>query len=251
MDSETSFPGGQSSVSHRSPGVWSPSLVVGLLLILAGGLLTLDRFGILEAGDLLRFWPIAPIAIGLLLLTQRRDAAGRFWGGFWVLVGTWLLLRTLGIVRVGFFELLVPAILVLVGFRLVMHAIRPGTSDDGAGPAGDANLVAILSETKRMSLDNPFRGGHMSGFMGGCVFDLRQAVIPPGGTAVIEVYGLMSGHELVVPSGWKVETNVVPIMAGVEDKRLPAIAQGQVPVSDPPRLVLRGWIMMSGITIKS
>jgi hypothetical protein len=238
-------------MSRSSHPAVTPPLIFGLLLMLLGSLLTLDRFDVIDAGGLLRFWPIVPIGAGALLLTQRRDAGGRFWGGFWLLVGIWLLLRTLGIVRVGLFEMLLPTLLLLVGFRLIVHAIRPDASD-AVEQQGDASLVAILSESKRTSLDNPFRGGNMTAFMGGCQFDLRQAAIPPGGTAVIDVYGLMSGHEIWVPPGWTVETNVVPIMAGVEDKRLPVVPQGQPSSLEPaPRLLLRGYIVMSGLTIKS
>jgi hypothetical protein len=251
MEPESTDPESRVLPPRPRPQTITPPLVLGALLILLGGLLTLDRLGLVDAGGLLRFWPLILIGIGGVLATDRQNAGRRAWGWIWMFLGSWFLLRTFGVVRVGLFELLLPLILLAVGFRIVMQSLRRGRP--AAGDPGDANLVAILSETKRTSLDNPFRGGHMTAIMGGCQFDLRQATIAPGETAVIEIYGLMCGHELWVPPSWSVEANVVPIMAGVEDKRLPAalVPGGAMSDSRPPRLVLRGYIMMAGVTIKS
>jgi hypothetical protein len=88
--------------------------------------------------------------------------------------------------------------------------------------------------------------------MGGTTLDLRQAVIPPGEEAVIDVVALMGGCEIAVPASWTVATPIVPVMGGVEDKRLPPLPvphdSGAPP---PPRLVIRGFLMMGGIQIKS
>ena len=248
MDPNITDPHARPARPARPHPAITPPVVVGVALITLGSLLMVDRLDIVDAGHLLRFWPAAFILVGIVLLIDRRDTAGRVWGGFWIFLGTWFLLRTFGIVRVGLFELLMPGILLLVGMRLLMQAFRGRAGESGR--PGDANLVAILSETKRASHDNPFRGGYMNALMGGCQFDLRQATIAPGDTAVIEMYGLMCGHEIWVPPGWTVESNIVPIMAGVEDKRLPAAA----PPPDAgraPRLVLRGYVLMSGVTIKN
>lgn len=256
-------PGGEPRVSARpgrsarrsctsAPGV-TPQLALGIFITAIGILLTLDRVGILDAGLAFRLWPAALIALGAALWIRRPDASARFWGGVWIFLGTWLLLNTLGIVRVGFWELFWPIVLLLIGLKVTMHSLRSRRPQEEL-PAGAAtNLFAMLGESKRSSDEKPFRGGQMTSIMGGCQLDLREAVIPPGEQAVIEVFALMGGLEIWLPRGWAVTSDVVTILGGVEDKRLPATSdlaaelQGQA----RGRLVLRGHVVLSGLTIKN
>ena len=105
-----------------------------------------------------------------------------------------------------------------------------------------------MGEAKRSSNDKPFLGGEMTAFMGGCVLDLRQAEIPPGGTASLNILAVMAGHEIWVPQGWIVASDVIPLLGGVDDKRLPPLAQAG---SDAPRLVLKGFVLMGGVVVKT
>jgi hypothetical protein len=115
-------------------------------------------------------------------------------------------------------------------------------------PDGMVSLFAVLGEAKRTSNDNPFRGGEMTAFLGGCVLDLRQASIPPGQHVVINVLAVMAGHEIRVPPGWVVASDIVPLLGGVDDKRLPALEP--LP-PDAPRLRLRGIVLMGGVVLKA
>jgi hypothetical protein len=46
--------------------------------------------------------------------------------------------------------------------------------------------------------------------------------------------------------------DVIPVLAGVEDKRLPVPPDPLAPAgAAPPRLVVRGFLLMSGLTLKS
>ena len=84
----------------------------------------------------------------------------------------------------------------------------------------------------------------MTAIMGGCHLDLRQATIPPGETATLDLLAVMGGHEVRVPENWSVVTRIIPLMGGVQDKRLPS----KEPTT--ATLVLRGFIMMGGLEIK-
>jgi hypothetical protein len=55
--------------------------------------------------------------------------------------------------------------------------------------------------------------------MGGSKLDLRQAKIAPGTEAVVDVFTVMGGVELLVPRDWNVDVQLVPIMGGVNDDR--------------------------------
>jgi hypothetical protein len=109
-----------------------------------------------------------------------------------------------------------------------------------------------MSESKRIVVGEPFGGASMTAFMGGCILDLRQAIVAPGQEVVVDAFGIMAGHEILVPPGWSVTTDVVQVLAGVEDKRVgAAVDVPPVPGGVAPRLVLRGFLLMAGITIKS
>lgn len=259
----------------------TPQFVIGTFVALLGIVLTLDRFNLVEASRLQPLWPLFLMAVGTALLLQRRDSRGRFWGIAWTAVGGWLLLNTLGLLRVRLGELIGPLILILIGVSVMTRtfggpraprhrslaqggAVPPTGRDPSFGSpsfapdgfvgnpqsdvSGRIRLFAIMGEAKRASNDAPFLGGEMTAFMGGCILDLRQATIPPGEQATINLMAIMAGHEIWVPAGWMVVTDVVPLLGNVDDKRLPPIE----PSPDPrPRLRLRGFVLMGGAVIRN
>ena len=106
---------------------------------------------------------------------------------------------------------------------------------------------------KRISTAQRFRGGEITAVMGGAQLDLRQATIPPGEEAALDIFAVMGGCEIIVPPSWTVVTPIVPVMGGIDDKRLPPLPGGAESIGGrpAPRLVLRGLLLMGGIEIKS
>jgi hypothetical protein len=242
------------TTNPRSTVVATPRLVIGVGLALFGLLLTLDRLDIVDARYALRFWPVIVIAIGVL---QYRNPPGPHRGArsanglIWIVIGSWLLLNSLRILRVGIWDLFWPFVLIAVGVSLVMQTLR--RSEAGAAGAGDERLsvFAVMSGGKR-TIVGPFHGGEITGFMGGSQIDLRQATMAPGEVARLEVFAVMSGCELIIPSSWIVTTPALVLLGGIEDKRLPAIPEATAgPRTAPPQLVLSGFVMMGGISIKN
>jgi Domain of unknown function (DUF5668) len=241
------------TANHRRTVLATPRLVIGLGLALFGLLLTLDRLGLLDARYALRFWPVILIAVGVL---HYRNPPGLQRGGrsinglIWIVIGSWLLLNSLRILRVGIWDLFWPMVLIAVGVSLVMQTLRR-SNPASVSDEERLSVFAVLSGGKR-TIVGPFRGGEITGFMGGSQIDLRQATIPPGETARLEVFAVMSGCDLIVPSSWIVTTPAVVVLGGIEDKRLPAIPEASATSrTPPPQLILSGFIMMGGITIKS
>lgn len=276
----------------------TPQLVVGFALTILGVLLTLDRLGIVAMSTLRPLWPTVLTAFGVALLVRRRDGSGRFWGLTWTVLGAWWLFNSLGVLQVRLWELIGPALLILVGWTILRRTLRPDPTSlpppppepDPFGlqfslppetsppvsttlvdvpplpppqsppPAasrgapqvqthhlGRVSLLAFMGEVKRASGDHPFRGGEMTAVMGGCMLDLRQATIPPGGMVRLNLIGLMAGHEVRVPRDWAVHSDVVPIMGSVEDKRITPLATA----ADAPRLLLDGFMVMGGVVIRN
>jgi hypothetical protein len=269
----------------------TPQLVVGVFLTLVGTVLLLDRLQLVQAGQLRLFWPAILVAIGMSMLLRRTDPSGRFWGTLWTAVGGWLLLSALGVFNISIGQLIGPLILILIGASVMRNTgmmrcrprrprqrdlpapdpftsvepppagplpiVMPPPIPGGRGappipltndPSGTVTLFALMGEAKRASNDKPVRGGEMTAVMGGCVLDLRQATVLPGEQAIVNVVAVMGGHEVWVPPGWLVVSDVVAVLGGVDDKRLPPLE----PLPEaPPRLRLRGIVLMGGLVIKN
>lgn len=105
----------------------------------------------------------------------------------------------------------------------------------------------------------------MTTIMGRTHLDLREAGIAPGEEAVIDVLGLMGRVVLQVPRDWVVDVQAVAVMGGVRDDRPRAARAGggtllsdeleragpPIEGSPPPRVVVRGFIMMGALVVGS
>jgi len=254
-----------SSLPEIRESLFSPRLLLGLGVALFGAVLMLDRLGLVDAGSVLRFWPLIVIAIGLQqFFNPREHAAGRrvpVNGIIWMAIGGVLLLNSFDLLHVSIWRLFWPAILIAFGVRLMMRpALRtrhastpPGAFDAASNDIG--TVFAVLGGTKRVCAPQPFRGAEVTTFMGGAMLDLRQAILAPGAEAVLDVFAVMGGCELLIPPHWVVSAPIVAIMGGIDDKRLVSrpsvIEEATASVSAPPRLVLSGFVMMGGVTIRS
>jgi hypothetical protein len=245
----------------RNPEAWRSAggsglshLAMGIFLTLLGGVLTLDRLNIVDASHVLRFWPIGFHVLGATILLHRTDSHGRFWGIAWLVVGTWLLVNSLGIASVSFFDLIWPLVLITIGVRLILRGRAKDapegavSSSPSAEPASVSNLVAVLGESKG-SVKETLTKASMTSVLGGCHLDLRLATIPAGERPVIDVFTVMGGQEIVVPPGWAVDFDVVSILAGTADKRLPSVATALD--SGMPRVTIRGVLILGGLTVSN
>jgi predicted membrane protein len=108
-------------------------------------------------------------------------------------------------------------------------------------------LFSILGRDNQVNSASRFRGGEITSVMGESVLDLRQATIPPGEEAVLDVFTMMGGLVIRVPAEWMVDVQAVPVMGGIKDQRVGRVEAG---TTTPPRLVVRGSLMMGGLSIR-
>jgi hypothetical protein len=226
-------------------------LAFGVSLVIFGAVLTLDVLGVGDVMRLLRIWPVALVVAGVAGLSRASDSGSRLWSWAWIVIGGWLLLRTFGLTRIGFWELVWPVAIIALGVKLGLDAWRR-PSKDAAAPdpvaSNASHLVAIFGGSKRQVQERPFLGASMTACLGGCELDLRHSDIPPGGEAVIELFALLGGHEIRIPDHWAVVSQVTSIGAGLDDKR--GIAIPAAAATAPPRLIVRGVLILSGVTIQ-
>ncbi len=95
-----------------------------------------------------------------------------------------------------------------------------------------------------MIVSKEFKGGEINTVFGGNDIDFSQADF--SGTAALEINVVFGGVKLIVPSHWKIQSDVTAAFGSVEDKRRDI---GQA--AENKTLVLKGSVAFGGIEIKS
>ena len=225
---------------RESPRI-TPRLVLGVAILVAGLVFTLDNLGVVDADDVVEYWPLLLVVVGLAKLVDVRRTGGWLSAGIWILVGVWWTLFNVAVVDfhpVDFW----PVFLIVAGLFLVQRALRPGRRSESSPDR--LSGFAVLGGTTRRSASHDFKGGDFTAVMGGCEVDLREARIanPP---AVLDVFAFWGGVEIRVPVDWEVDAQVTAILGGFEDRT------GRGPVDESQRLVVRGMAMMGGVDIRN
>ena len=261
---------------------FTPQAVLGLLIMVAGLLLTVDNLGWYEADRIIRLWPLGIVVVGLVKLRQS-EGPGKLVGVVIIFVGAVLTAdKTFGLpVDIGD---LWPLAMVIVGVVILSRTLRParkapaptdeaadpgdfgrfpghgmpasdlpGPGEFGSVPGADAGRtamndvsvseVAVWAGKQRRVAESSFRRADLTAIMGGVELDLRAAGTASG-EAVIDVFVMWGGIEIWVPPGWAVVNKVGVLMGGVEDK-----STGTQDARH--RLIVRGFVVMGGMEIKT
>jgi predicted membrane protein len=233
------------STETKGPGAFSPKLVVGIAIIVAGLVLTLDNLGLVQAHAIFNLWPLVLVGIGLAKLRQDRGQGG-MGGWFLILAGAFLLLFTFGGGHLA--EALAPMLVVALGILIVTKALKQnrGIPPELAQSEDFLQGTAIFGGIKRRILTQTFKGGELTAIFGGYEVDLRQAALE-NGQARIDVFVLFGGGEIRVPEGWEIANRATAIAGALNDTTHHGPAVGET----RPRLVVTGLILFGGTEVKS
>jgi predicted membrane protein len=220
----------------------SGHLFVGGLLILIGSLFLLDTLGIAHASVVVsRGWPVILILIGVARLFRADSPGGRASGAIWFFVGIVFFLSLMGYLPFDPWRLIWPVTLIALGFLVVIRS-RWGWSVPEE-TTSRINAMAFFGSVDRRITSPQFEGGELTVMMGGCKIDLREAVMVQA-EAVLDVFVVMGGIELLVPQDWAVISKALPVMGGFVDRTNPAKDYSK-------RLVIRGTVLMGGLEVKN
>ena len=233
-------------MAHR-PSIVTPQLVFGLVVVAVGVVLLLGNLGIAEARYYLKYWPAALIALGAAKLLGARSLPATVAALAWILVGAWILGWNLGLLQTNVWWVLRtywPVFLVIFGLSMVWGTIRRRQSaGERLDSRNDVRALALLGGVKWTSSAPDFQGGEITAVMGGAHLDLRRATLR--GEAVLDLFAMWGGVELVVPETWSIDLRGTPLLGGFEDKtRQPVEANA-------PRLIIRGVALMGGVEVKN
>lgn len=221
-------------------------IIFGLFIAWLGTLFILERMGILEIGNIFRFWPVIFILAGVSKLF-RSGGAGLSGGILLIALGTALLMGSLDIVDWDW-RLLWPAFLVFAGLAMAVRGVRWGSGkqpEPGTDISSHFSAFAFMGGVERKIMAQDFRSGDATAIMGGTVIDLSGASIAPGTDAVVDTFALWGGVDLKVPEDWTVVLTGQPLLGGFVDSRKKA---GNDPAK---RLVVKGMALMGGVEVKN
>jgi len=239
---------------------------VGVFLLIIGGLFLARQSGVPFPAWFFT-WPMILIAFGLLSAIKHR-----FRGIGWLFplaIGGIFLFDKMS-PDINLRPYIWPIILIAAGLFIIF---RPkgrhcggGRNDDSSLQQNDANavattadnswekgmndgndvidIVAIFGGVKKNMLSKSFKGGDVVAFMGGAEINLTQADF--NGRIKVDCFNMFGGTKLIIPADWEVQSDVVAIFGGVDDKRPPS------PNPAPNKvLYLDGTCLFGGLEIKS
>jgi predicted membrane protein len=108
------------------------------------------------------------------------------------------------------------------------------------------DVVSFFSGTKSSVISKDFKGGDIVSIFGGAELNLSQADIK--GKVLLDITVLFGGANIIVPAHWEVQSEIVSILGGIEDKR--PVTEGFI--HDQTKvIILSGTAAFGGITIES
>jgi predicted membrane protein len=235
----------------------------GLLLLLAGGFLLAREFG-LALPDWLFTWPMILIIVGLFIGLKHgfRNPA-------------WLILLFIGSVfltdqmlpGINLRPFILPVILIGLGLAFMLrprrhawhqchnsrsNAMRHLRTDNNveeeayvADRSDFIDTTSVFGGIKKIVLSKNFQGGEITNIMGGSEINLSQADFK--GRICIDTTNVFGGTKLIIPPHWDVQSEVVAIFGGIDDKR----QLNGTPLDPDKVIVIDGTCLFGGIEIRS
>jgi len=221
---------------------WVPAFV----LIVVGAVFLLRNLGIFPIHELLRYWPVALIAIGLFRLVDSERGNERMIGAILILTGGVLLAGTLGLFYLSW-NTIWPLFLIGAGLLMLVQRFSPNIAWQSGGQVSPEWLheAAIFSGGKRR-IKGDFKGGRLECIFGGFEIDMRQAMISAD-VAEIEINAIFGGAEIKVPESWEVLMQGTGIFGGFSDET----AHPDSSYPNPKRLIVKGAAVFGGVNVKN
>ena len=158
------------------------------------------------------------------------------WGLLFLSAGATIGLRALHIVDVNFWQIIWPILFIAVGFAVLFSLVK----GDKIAKTKAKHMAAAWSGQSE-KVEGEYTGGTISSVFGGVDLDLRQSDIQDG--AVIELFVLFGGVDIIAPNDVVVKNEATAIFGGIDDKTNPGAKAKKT-------LYIRGECFFGGIELK-
>lgn len=230
------------------------SKVIGGLLVIVAGILVLLHQMHLPIPKWLLSWEMILIAIGFVMLIKHNfQKTGAY---IMILIGGVFMLK-------DFYPTLIetrfvwPVLIIVFGISMLLKNTKWSSkkklkavdaAEDLKNINSDdyVNSASLFSGITKRVVSKNFKGASISSIFGGNEINLSQADF--SGEAVIDITCVFGGVTLIVPSQWKVKSDLTSVFGGIDDQRPIMVLES---ISEDKLLVLKGSCVFGGIEILS
>ncbi|GMU85605.1 MAG: hypothetical protein AMXMBFR48_08470 [Ignavibacteriales bacterium] len=233
----------------------SPKNIIGLLLIVLGATILLERAGIIS-GDVSGMIFSIPALLMLVGAIIYINSSNKLLGTVVFLIGALLMTgRIFPDLNIDF-NLILPIIIISVGFYLITKNRK--SSEKAANFRNLMNRsdskdivdeVAIFGGGEKIVHSDNFRGGKITNIFGGSEIDLTDCRLPADSTEIeLEIVAVFGGCELIVPRDWKIQVDAVQLFGGFSNKLR---KRDEDIVLTPQTIFIRGVAIFGGVEIRT
>lgn len=204
----------------------------GVVLIALGVVLALNALNVTDIDIFFDgWWTLFIIVPGLTALFTERDKMGGLIG---VCIGVVFLLASRDVISFDMiWKLILPAVIVLIGLRLIIGGVRrrPKVTVErplGTGAPTGGGYCSVFSGQEVRLDGQVFTGTTVTAVFGGVDLDLRGAIIEQD--CEIEVVSVFGGVDIWLPDTVNVKTSSVSIFGGMDNKKANALSDTAVTV---------------------
>ncbi len=228
--------------------------IIAILLIVAGGLLFLQTFDLIDFSIqyYILNWKTLLIAIGIIIVaSSERKIAG------YILIGLGFLFwipRFAGY-SIQLHQVFWPLVLIGIGLAILNRRnIHDRAKREHGVPGGkDENImndyiddVSIFGGGTKKYTSQNLKGGNVTAIFGGSEIDLLNADLAVEG-AVVDVFTMFGGTKLIIPGSWQVKSEVFSLFGGLSDKRHIKPSEAL----PDKTIVVKGVVLFGGVEIKN
>lgn len=146
---------------------------------------------------------------------------------------------------VNIWKLIVPLVLVAIGFSIIFKGSMNKSfykQITTASKDGVPDITALFGENSPAFNNIPFAGCTANAIFGGVELNLRNAIISED--CVITASAIFGGIEIFLPYNVNVKVNATPFFGGIDDKSVPCTAM------DAPTVYINATCIFGGADIK-
>lgn len=230
----------------------SNKFMIGILLIVAGAILIIQKTTMLPPGidhfvDHIVFsWQMLLVAIGLVVLVGSENKTP---GIVLIAVGGFFMIPELFSEYFRSFNFFWPALFIVVGIVMLVNSKKSKEIYVNASTGSNADMVDyvnVFSGAERQLITDNFMGGKVTSIFGGGELDLTRCHLAPG-TSVLEMTCIFGGNTLIVPEDWNIKLELTPILGGFSDSRK---ISSSVQTDTSKLLIIKGLAIFGGGEIK-
>ena len=220
------------------------NILWGIVLIAIGALFALNALNITNIDIFFDGWwtlfIIVPCAVGLF---TEREKTGNIIG---IAIGIFLLLCCQGVLSFSMlWKLLLPAIIVIVGLKMVFNGIFGNKANEIIAKikqnGGDTKVCCATFSGCKLNCDGEvFEGAELTAVFGGVDCNLKNAIIEKD--CAIQVSAIFGGIDILVPDNVNVKVSSNCIFGGISNKT--ALHK------EAPTIYVSGTCMFGGVEIK-